>query len=127
MEAGGMIYLERLEKMGKNNGTIRLAAEFGRAAVEEILNELDRRDFRLSVDEDRRAKDKYDAMCQDRRVVRGTDDSYRDLAEQRRTLVCEGMGSKAATEQVAKENGCAPSKVYRAIEFVEKEDGICRR
>jgi hypothetical protein len=119
--AGGMVELERLEKLGRHNHTIRTGAGFARAAIEEILDELSRRNFRLEVDEDKKAKDKYQAMCQDRRAVHGTEDSWRLLAEERRTLVCEGMGSKDATEKVAQRHDVAPSKVYRACKFVQEE------
>jgi hypothetical protein len=121
-EAGGYHYLEHLEKLGKHNHTIRTAAGFARQAIEEILDELDRRDFRLEVDQDRKSKDKYEAMVQDRRVLARQDDSYRQLAAERRELVCGGMAASEATQAVAKKHDVAPSKVYRAVKFVREEN-----
>ena len=120
--AGGFVELERLEKLGKNNYTIRTVADFARKAIEEILDELDRRDFRLEVQEDKRARDRYEAMGQDRRALMGVDDSYRRLAEERQELVCQGMSAKEATEKVAKNHDVSPRKVYRAVEFVREEN-----
>lgn len=118
--AGGMVELERLEKIGKNNHTIRTATQFARAAIEEILDELQRRNFRLEVAEDKRSKDRYEAMVQDRAVQQDLEGTYRQLAEERRELTCGGMGSTEATEEVAKRHDVAPSKVWRACKRVRE-------
>lgn len=118
--AGGMVELERLEKLGKHNHTIRTVAGFARAAIEEILDELDRRDFRLEVAEDKRSKDRYEAMVQDRAVQQDIEGSYRLLAEERAELTCGGMSSTEATEEVARRRGVAPSKVWRACKRVKE-------
>lgn len=118
--AGGYVELERLEKLGKNNHTIRTVAGFARAAIEEILNELDRRNFRLEVSEDKRSKDRYEAMVQNRKVQQDLDGTYRQLAEERRELTCKGMGSTEATQEVAKRHDVAPSKVWRACKRVKE-------
>lgn len=119
--AGGMVELERLEKLGKNNHTIRTVAGFARAAIEEILDELDRRGFRLEVAEDKRSKDRYEAMVQDRAVQQDIEGSYRLLAEARAELCCKGMGSTEAVEEVAKRYDVAPSKVWRACRHVREQ------
>jgi hypothetical protein len=123
--AGGMVELERLEKIGKNNATIRTVTEFAREAVEEILNELDRREWRLEVDEDHRRKNMYEEGWANRKVAVDQYGSYRRLASERRELTCSGVGSKDANEKVAQRHGCSPSKVRDAVKWV-RENGMDR-
>lgn len=123
-EAGGYVYLERLERLGKNNHTIRTAAGFARAVIDEILDECERRSFRLEVEEDKKSRDKYQAMVQDRPSVLDAHDSYRRLAAERDALCASaGLGVEEATQQVAKDRGVSERKVWRACRFVKEEEG----
>jgi hypothetical protein len=128
--AGGHCELLKLEKAGRDNPTLRAVAELARAGLCAVLDELDRRGFRLEVpeppaeleeDDQAEAKAGYKRAWEKRHEEKY--ELYRELAEERRELTSSGMGSVAATNKVAKNNGVSVSTVKRAVKWAREDSG----
>lgn len=121
MAAGGHIALRRLEESGRaGNAKAGAVAKFARAAFNEVLDELQRRGFRLEVEEDKPRKGRYAEGWAKRRETTGQPEFYRELARHRRALTLSGMGSRQADKKVAEINGCGEATVRRAVKWVRE-------
>jgi hypothetical protein len=113
--------LLKLEERGRaGDATAAAVAEFARAAFNEVLDELQRRGFRLEVEEDKPRKGRYAEGWAKRRETTGQHEFYRELARHRRALTLSGMGSRQADKKVAEINGCGEATVRRAVKWVRE-------
>jgi hypothetical protein len=112
--------------MGRAGSTAAGAvAEFARAAVNELLDELDRREFRLEVEEDPRealGEDPYKRGWAKRKVAMDYEGAWRSLARERQVLIDAGMSKVKATRRVAEKNGCSQSKVEKSVKWMRDNE-----
>lgn len=112
---GGMVELERLERMGESNGTIRSVAQLGRKVFNLLVDKTVEDGRRLFVAKDERARSRREAYHQDRSEAAALRDDDIRVTYERYFRTMPASSPAAIKRRIAKEFGCHIETVREAL------------